>query len=126
MDTTELTQQLQRGLHVALGATTDLVESLQDPHKRDQNLAKLRLDWNDLSEEWARKGEQTEQEARGFLDTVVRQWPSATGSSDSTNSASPTAPATSLDIQSDIQELTAQIAAIRADLEQLKDKDSSV
>lgn len=126
MDTTDLTQQLQYTLRVALGATTALVESLQDPHKRDENLAKLRLEWNELSEEWARKGEQTEQEARGFVDTVFSQQPSPTGSSRSASSPSTTTPTTSLDIQSDIQDLTAQIAAMRAELEQLRDKDSSL
>ena len=125
MNTTDLTQQLQRALRVTLGATTALVESLQDPRKRDENLAKLRLEWNELSEEWARKGEQTEQEARGFVDTIFSQQLSATGSSRSANSPSTVTPTTSLDIQGDIQELTAQIATMRAELEQLKDKDSS-
>jgi polyhydroxyalkanoate synthesis regulator phasin len=125
MDTTDLTQQLQRGLRVALGATAAIVESFQDPRKRDENLAKLRLEWHELSEEWARKGEQTEQEARGFVDTVFGQQPTTSGTSSSASSPSAAVTTTSPDIQVDIQELTAQIAAMRAELEQLKNKDSS-
>lgn len=117
---------LQKGFRITLGATTSLVESIQDPQKRDENLSKLRLEWNELSEEWAEKGAVTEEEARRFVDTMLtnRGASTTTGSSTSSSTASPS-PAAPPDIQEDIQELTAQIAAMRIELENLRNSSSS-
>lgn len=116
---------LQKGFRITLGATTSLVESLQDSQKRDENLTKLRLEWSQLSEEWAEKGAETEQEARRFVDSMLaNRDASTTGSSASSATASAT-PAAPPDIQEDIQELTAQIAAMRIELENLRNSNSS-
>lgn len=127
MNSENLAEALHKGFHVTLGATTSLVESLQDPQKRDENVAKLSQDWNQLSEEWAEKGRVTEQEARNFVDTLLAQRGQSTSTStgapsSSTSEAAPTAPP---DIQLELQELTAQIAAIRAELERLRNQDAN-
>ena len=128
MDSNNLTQLLQKGLRVTLGATASLIEVLQDHEKREQNLSRLRSDLGQLAEEWDTKGAMTEQEARNFVDTLLEQRnrqqtqptydPTASAS---TTTANPTAPP---DVQLELQELTAQIAAIRTELEKLRNSDS--
>lgn len=124
MNSDIVVDMLQKGFRVTLGATASLIEVLQDPEKRQENLAKLSQDWSQLSEDWAAKGIQTEQEARSFVDSLVSQQQSSTtaASPPSGTATTPTAPP---DVQLELQELTAQIAAIRAELERLRNQDSS-
>ncbi len=129
MNSDNLTQLLQQGFHVTLGATASLVETLQDPQKRNQNLSQLRLELSQMAQEWAAKGEMTEQEARNFVDNMlnqIRNQPPGSTSPDfpSTVTTSPTQPA-SPDLQLELQELTAQLSAIRMELEKLRNPDSS-
>jgi polyhydroxyalkanoate synthesis regulator phasin len=128
MDSQNLTDLLQQGLRVTLGATASLIEILQDPQKRDENLNKLKTDLSQLADEWAKKGSLTEQEARSFVDTLLEQrqhnTPSDVPSSETT--ATDSTPTASPDIQLGLQELTAQIAAIRAELENLRDPNPPV
>ena len=120
MNSESLIQLLQKSVRVTLGATTSLIEVLQDPTKRDENLTKLRQEWSKLSEEWEDKGESTEQEARTFVNNFFHQRQASSGSS-STGTATTTAPPTTTpDVQVELQELTAQIAAIRAELERMR------
>ncbi len=128
MNSDNLTQLLQQGFHVTLGATASLVETLQNPQKRDQNLSQMRLELSQMAQDWAAKGEMTEQEARNFIDNLLNQIsnqpPSSTpGPAPSTSTTTPTQ-AGSPSVQLDLQELTAQIAAIRIELEKLRNQDS--
>ncbi len=128
MNSDNFAELLQRGFHITLGATISLVESVQDPQKREENLAKLRLEWNQLSEEWASKGAVTEQEARRFVDTLLNNRANSATSEPSANSgfsSSRTTPTAPPDIQVELQELTEQIAAMRAELEKLRNSDTS-
>jgi len=129
MNSDNLTQLLQQGFRVTLGATAALVETLQDPQKRNQNLSHLRLELSQLTQEWAAKGEITEQEARGFVDNLLNQIrnqrPSPTPEAyPSTVTTTPTGPV-SPEAELELQELTAQIAAIRIELEKLRNSDSN-
>ncbi|MBD1869594.1 hypothetical protein H6F93_16895 [Leptolyngbya sp. FACHB-671] len=126
MNSDTLLQIVQKGFRVTLGATASLIETLQDPQRRDENLYRLRAELGQLTEEWAVKGEMTEQEARNFVDTILSQRAAQTNSSDtpSTPNSSSTATAAPPDVQLDLEELTAQIAAIRAELERLREQDS--
>lgn len=124
MNSDNFVEFLQKGFHVTLGATTSLVESVQDAQKREENLAKLQLEWSQLSEEWAEKGAVTEQEARRYVDSILNNQSHSSSSAappdprgSSTTTPTPTAPP---DIQTELQELTAKIAAMRAELEQLR------
>lgn len=125
-----LTQLLQKGFRVTLGATTTIVEAIQDPRRREANLSKLTTELSQLAEEWEARGVTTEREARNFVDTIWSQaGQSSTAasypSSPSTSSIAPS-PATAppADVQQDLQELTAQIAAIRAEIERIRDQDN--
>lgn len=123
MNSDKFVQLFQQGFRITLGATASFVEALQDPEKRDENLAKLNQEWSVLSAEWAQKGEITEQEARNFVDTLLtkRGTTPSTGTSTTTVST-PSAPP---DVQLELQELTAQIVAMRAELERLRNEDAA-
>lgn len=126
MNSDNLLQFVQTGFRVTLGATTSLVESIQDTQKREHNLALLQSDVNLLIQELAQKGEVTEQEARTFVDSILT--PKNPASTQTTGSSSYTAstpsPVAPPDVQMDLQELTAQIAALRAELEKLRAQDN--
>lgn len=120
MNSETLIQLLQNGFRVTLGATASLVETVQDPQKRHDNLSKLRQEWSQLAEEWAVKGESTEQDARNFVDTVLSQ----RRAQNPYPSSSVTMPVSTVpSVQTELQELTAQIAIIRAELEQLRNQE---
>ena len=122
MNSDNFVQLVQKGFRVTLGATASLVEVLQDPDKRDENLSKLNQEWSELSAHWAQKGEMTEQEARSFVDTLLTQRTQRpTSGTTGTTVATPAAPP---DIQLELQELTAQIVAMRAELEQIRNQDT--
>jgi polyhydroxyalkanoate synthesis regulator phasin len=123
-----LTQFLQKGFRVTLGATATIVEAIQDPQRREANLSKLTTELSQLAEEWEAKGVTTEQEARNFVDTMFNQDNSSPASPSYTASPSNSAPSSTAapaDVQQDLQELTAQIAAIRAEIERIRAQDNS-
>lgn len=124
MNPDDVLQTLQKGFRVTLGATTALVESLQDPQRREENLAKLKSNPNQLADELALKGEVTEQEARTFVDNLLAQRSGQPDSSSSFTRSAPTGPAVSPEVQADLQDLTTQIAAMRAELERLRQQES--
>jgi polyhydroxyalkanoate synthesis regulator phasin len=107
---------LKKGFHVTLGATSSLVESIQDPIKWEENLAQLRMGPNEFAEVLAEKGAVTEVEARKFVDNVVAQYkPSASSYSASPASTSPS-PSIDPTLQLELQDLTKQLAELRAQL----------
>jgi polyhydroxyalkanoate synthesis regulator phasin len=125
------TQLVQKGFRVTLGATATLVEALQnpqqlvadlqDPQQREANLAKLAA-FNQLAEEWETKGTTTEIEARNFVNRLWSQEsPSATPTTAETTLS--TQPIVQPNVQQDLQELTAQIAALRAEITRLQAED---
>lgn len=111
-----LIQTFQKGYRVTIGATALAIESLQDSRLGEENFAKLKGDPNQLIEELAVKGETTEREARSFVDGVFSQQSGGTPSSYESAAMPPRTAA----IQQDLEELTAQLAAIRAELERLR------
>ena len=114
---------LQKGVRVTIGATATLIEVLQDPQRREQNLSKLRLELDQLTQDWAEKGEITEQEARSFVDTLIAQRRSDDRSASEatvTTIATPVMPPSAEVLE--LQQLTAQLAAIRAELAHLREQ----
>lgn len=128
MNPDTVTEFLQKGFRVTLGATSTLIESLQDPQKGAQTLSKMQSDFGGLTEEWAEKGALTEREARNFVDTLLTQQgqpaPGDTTSTAGTTVTTSASPVTEPEDQKDLRELTAQIAALRAELEKLQKQDS--
>lgn len=128
MNSDNLILLLQQGFRISIGATASLVETLQDPQKRAESLSKLGSDFNQLAQEWAEKGEITEQEARAYVDSLLRQQTNQTASATPPSSA--TTPTTTpnsadaTDVQLELHELIAQMAAMRAELESLRSQDN--
>ncbi|MGK7888562.1 MAG: hypothetical protein AB4042_04460 [Leptolyngbyaceae cyanobacterium] len=124
MNTDNLVQMMQKGFHITLGAASFLVETatVQDSKQRDDNLAKLQAgDFNRLSEEWAVTGEQKEQEARTFVESLVPPggFPGMpTDSNSASSSAAADGPKIPVDIQSDLDGLMSELAAIRSALKE--------
>lgn len=121
MNSNNLGEFFQTGFRVSLGATASLVEIVQDSQKREENLSQLKSEFSQKVTEWAQKGETTEQEARNFIEQMLkRQGNSESPGARETAKDTPT-PAASQNTQQEIEELTAQIAAIRTELEQMRD-----
>ncbi|WP_204151289.1 hypothetical protein [Leptolyngbya sp. CCY15150] len=114
-------QTIQQGFRVTLGATAALVEALQHPQQYGETFSRIqRGDLNQLTEEWAVKGEQTEQEARRFVETVMNPSSGSSYGSSAPGSTGDRAnePTIPLDIQTDLVDLTQEIIQIRQELEQ--------
>lgn len=129
MNPNNIQDTLQTGFRVSLGATTSLIESLQDEQKREENLSLLNLDFNQQVAELSKKGEKTEQEAQRLIEQMFSQMNQptdlATPSTPSdSGSTSPTG-TTSRSTQQELEELTVQIALIRTELEQMRNPDSN-
>ncbi len=128
MNTNNLMESVQTGFRVAVGATASLIELLQDPQKQPENLNPWDANWDELTKQWAEKGEVTEQEARKFVENLWSQQtassPETEGTDRSTESpeakeSNPTPPNDS-EVQSELHELTQKIASLRAELEKLQ------
>lgn len=121
MNTDTVLQLFQQSFRVTLGATTSLLEVLQNPQQGvqtvNQTLNQLTTNPTQLAQEWAEKGSATEQEARQFVDRLWQQQrnPSASGLT-VTTTAVPVVP----DVQAELRDLTAQLSAIREELAQLR------
>ncbi len=120
MNRDSIFQLLQQSLRVGVGLTASVLETLQDPQKRSETLSELQQEIAKKTEEWAKKGEITEKEAREFLD----QWLNSQ-SSPKTPSGSPSTTKTKADVGQEIQQLTEKIIAIRQELEDLRNKKKS-
>lgn len=132
MNPENLMELVQKSFRVTVGATTSLLETLQDPQKRQEVTSKLQSEWNQLADEWAEKGAITEQEARRFVDSFLARQRGGV-SSNTTNNTTDSQPSEPIpttavpvselsmpDVQAELQELTAQLAALREELESLK------
>ena len=127
MNSNNLVNLLQTGFRVSLGATTSFVETLQDPQKRDESLSQLKLQLSERITEWAQKGEITEQEARRLIEQIWRQSSKSEPSSATGTPSDTVPPPTTVaapNVQLEIEELTAQIAAIRTELEKRRNSPS--
>ncbi|MGB7442077.1 MAG: hypothetical protein WA919_13480 [Coleofasciculaceae cyanobacterium] len=120
MNSENLWQILQTGFRATLGATTALVESVQDPQKREENFSKLTSDFGQQVTDWVEKGAKTEEEARSFLDQMLNQQGTSSSSSTTVEVRDVPEPMTNTappGVQRTLEELTAQISAIRTELE---------
>jgi polyhydroxyalkanoate synthesis regulator phasin len=125
MDTIDLEKLFQKGYYVTLGATSSLLEVIQDPAKREENFRRLGRSFDEITQELAEKGVTTEAEARSYVDKFIAQ--QVNGTSNTTNSESAglttvttTAKTVDDNVPDEIQELTQQLASLRSQLEQLR------
>ncbi len=123
MNTIDIPKLIQKGFHVTLGATANLLEVIQDPRKLESNLNSLQRDFDDITDELAEKGAITEVEARNFVDTLVSRQIKNTETEVTTVTTTATT-VTETNVQADLQELTQQLADLRLELERLRQKDN--
>lgn len=117
---------LQKGLRITLGATTTLVETLQDPQKRQQTLTELQSQLSQQTQLWAEKGEITETEAKRWVETwLAQQKAQRTHASSSSGNSTAVTNIRFSDAQREIEELTAQILALKTELEQSRSQSGS-
>lgn len=107
---------LKKGFRITLGASTSLVESIQDPLKREENLALIQSNPNAFAELLAEKGAVAEVEARRVVDSVVTQYSSGSTASNPVSSASATTSSIDPSLERDLRDLTADLAQIRSEL----------
>lgn len=124
MESNNFFNLVQQGFRTAIGATTSVVETFQDPQKREQTLSELNEEWQKKSKEWAEKGEITEQEARRMIEKFFQKqgessetniYDSTTEDRIKTSSTSRVKPNTA----SEIQELNEAIVSLREELEKI-------
>jgi len=150
MDTIDLEKLLQKGYYITLGATSSLIEVIQDPTKREDNLKRLGRSFDEITQELAEKGVSTEAEARSYVDKFISQQlsgngkPSSDSESDSESASLTTVTTTAKTVddsvtdpvsgdvsgqsgkkikasmRDEIAELTQQLASLRSELEQLR------
>lgn len=120
----DLSQTLQKGIRVTLGATASIIEAIQDPETSSQKFSAMGSDVNRLTEELEVKGETTEREARQFVDGLLSQMPNPFGGSSpaagETTITTVARPVVDIAVQSDLETLTLELAAIRREIEALK------
>lgn len=110
---------LHQGFRITVGAATSLVETLQNTQKREETFSDLQTELHQRTQEWAEKGEVTEKAAQQVVsDLISQQQGSSAGTSTATQT---TATATNTYVQIELQELTAQIVALRTELEQIRE-----
>jgi polyhydroxyalkanoate synthesis regulator phasin len=119
MDKTALFQTLQKGLHVTVGATATLIETIQDPQKRTETLSELQTTLHQQAQQWSEKGLVTEEEARRFIDHWLAKY-KPSGSSSSSSGSTGGINVSYNNAQSEIQDLTEQIIALKTELEQTR------
>ncbi|MEB3309841.1 MAG: thylakoid-associated protein [Snowella sp.] len=126
MDKNTVFQTLQQGVRVTVGATASLLETLQDPQKRNTTLSELQSQLSQQTQLWAEKGLVTEEEARRLVDAWLAKQKSSANST-SSNPSSSTSPSSSVtfnNAQSEIQALTEQLIALKNELEQARNQNN--
>lgn len=125
MNPDDIFQNLQKGFRITLGATSTVLESIQDSQRREEALNQLRTDPVQLAEELAVKGEATEREARAFVDNLLAQQSGSASAGSSSASASAKTPTAPPEVETDLKELTQKISELRAELEKLRQQEGS-
>lgn len=123
MNSDAISQSIQKGFRVTLGATASLLEAIQDPQGASQKFSEIGTDVNRLTEEFESKGEVTEQEARQFVDGMMAQMPTpfAPEPGASSQTVNTTAmPVVDITLQTELEGLTQELALVRQDIESLK------
>jgi polyhydroxyalkanoate synthesis regulator phasin len=140
MDTIDLGKLAQKGYYVTLGATSSLLEVIQDPIKREENLKLIGRNFDEVTQELANKGVSVEAEARSYVDNFIAQQVNGTASNSSESTGLTTVTTTAKTVEDDlnitiatkadqkvkasmrdeIQELTQQLANLRSELAQMR------
>lgn len=116
MNNDNISQTIQQGFRVAVGAITSLVETAQNPDKRSEVLSELQMELNQKAREWAIKGEITEQEARKIIESLLHQNAKPNSASDRPEDTVP-----ETNINSGLQQLRDELIALRIELAKMRE-----
>ena len=129
MNTDTLTELLQKGYRVTLGAASSAVEAIQDPQRAAADFSAIGTDWERLADKLEVRGALTEKEARDFVEGVTSQMPEPFRSASSPFTQSAPEPKTvttiatpvvDTELKSEVESLTAELIAMRQEIEALK------
>jgi polyhydroxyalkanoate synthesis regulator phasin len=124
MDSNNFFDLVHQGFRTAVGAAASVVETFQNPQKREETFSNLNSQWQKSTQEWAEKGETTEKEARRVVEEFLHKQGANQGngatkstegeikSNNVTDSPSPKP-----DVATEIRELTAAIVSLITELE---------
>ncbi len=134
MNTDSFLELIQKGYRVTLGAASTAVEAVQDPQRVSDEFSAIGSDWERLADKLEVRGALTEKEARDFVEGVTSQMPEPFRSASSPfTPGAPAEPPTvttvatpvvDTELQAEVTSLTAELIAIRKEIEELKSKDS--
>ncbi len=133
MNTDTLFELFQKSYRVTLGAASSAVEAIQDPQRAADDFSAVGTDFNRLAEKLEVRGALTEKEARDFVEGVTSQLPepfrSVSANFHQTMEAPKTVttvatPVVDAGLQSEVESLTAELIAMRKEIDELKQKDS--
>ena len=136
MNTDTLVELLQKGYRVTLGAASSAVEAVQDPQRAADEFSAVGSDWQRLADKLEVRGALTEKEARDFVDGVMSQMPEPLRSVSenfpdfSTESKEPktvttvATPVVDASLQAEVESLTAELIAMRQEIDELRNKGS--
>ncbi|NER78335.1 MAG: hypothetical protein F6K42_01920 [Leptolyngbya sp. SIO1D8] len=130
MNPDTLTEAIQKGFRVTLGATASLVDVIRDPQGSQAKFSAIGNDVELLTQEFEAKGADTEREARAVVDSMMSQMgqmpnPFApTPASDATVDTV-ASPVTDASMQAELDALTQELSVLRQEIETLKEQQGS-
>ncbi len=134
MNPDSLLELIQKGYRVTIGAASTAVEAVQDPQRFSDEFSTIGTDWERLADKLEVRGALTEKEARDFVDGVTSQMPEPFRSvsspfGQSTPPVPPTVttiatPVVDTELQAEVNSLTAELIAIREEIEALKNRNN--
>ncbi len=110
-----LLETAQQGFHITVGAATSFLETVQNPQKRSEAISQIQFELNQKAQEWSEKGVATEQEAKAYINNLINQNTGAKNPSSDVYTSN-----TSNDVNSGLQQLKAEIIALRLELEKMR------
>ncbi|KPQ36764.1 MAG: bZIP transcription factor [Phormidesmis priestleyi Ana] len=133
MNTDTLLELFQKGYRVTLGAASSAVEAVQDPQRAADEFSAVGTDFQQLADKLEVRGALTEKEARDFVEGVASQLPEpfrsvSTSFGQASNSpktvTTVATPVVDASLQAEVESLTAELVAMRKEIDELKQKDS--
>ena len=131
MNSDTLLELFQKGYRVTLGAASSAVEAIQDPQRTADDFSEIGTDWERLADKLEVRGALTEKEARNFVEGVSSQLPepfrslssnlrSPVVESEPTTVTTVATPVVDTELKAEVESLTAELIAMREEIEALK------
>lgn len=130
MNPDTLTETIQKGVRVTLGATASLMDAIRDPQGSQEKFSAIGNDMDLLTQELEAKGADTEREARALVDSLMSQMeqvpnPFAPPSASDATVDTVAQPVTDASVQAEIDLLTQELSTLRQEIETLKAQKNS-